>query len=97
LTWELLDKRDYETVTMEENLQAIAGKYTGQVRGRKISVEIDVFQDAITQLTVGEDKADTINVYIGNNSWMDGNNVITIKNGELRADQVYGYYILKKE
>jgi hypothetical protein len=21
LTWELLDKRDYETVTMEENLQ----------------------------------------------------------------------------
>jgi len=38
-----------------------------------------------------------LEVYVGNNTWMNGNDKITIENGEYRIDKTYNYYILKKE
>lgn len=97
LNWKLLDKKERQSIPMEDNLQSIAGRYSGQTRGRKISLTIDVLPDAIVRSIDGREEPDTIKVYIGNNTWMYRNNIITIKNNAYRIDQVSGYYILNKE
>jgi CubicO group peptidase (beta-lactamase class C family) len=102
MTWKLLDKKEYEQAPLDFNTNAIQGTYTGQTRGGKDSVgkqsiEIKSITNAITRQVKGEEKIDTLKVYVGNNTWMDGNDKITIKNNEYRVNKVYNYYILKKE
>lgn len=97
LTWRILEKQENQGIPMDNNLQSIVGRYSGQVRGRNISLTIDLLSDALFRKIDGREKADTIDVYIGDNSWMMGNNILTIKNNEYRIDQISGYYILKKE
>jgi CubicO group peptidase (beta-lactamase class C family) len=97
ITWELLDKQDYKNVTLDIDAKAIEGIYKGQTRDTLQALEIKSISNGITRQTIGEEKIDTLNVYVGNNTWMDGNEKITITNNEYRIDKIYNYYILKKE
>ena len=74
----------------------ITGKYSGPVRGRDFTTQVDVISDAILIKGEGAEEVDTIRTYVGNNTWLDGNDVITIKDGILSVDQIYGYYIMEK-
>ncbi|MDP5229769.1 MAG: beta-lactamase family protein [Cellulophaga sp.] len=102
IAWKLLDKKEYVQGQLDFDANAIQGTYTGQTRGGKDSdgkqsIEIKSIKNGITRQVKGEEKIDTLKVYVGNNTWMDGNDKITIKNNEYRADKIYNYYILKKE
>lgn len=98
ITWKLLDKKEYEQVALDIDTKTMHGNYTGVVRGgEKQTLEIKSIENGITRQVKGKEKIDTLNVYIGNNTWMDGNEKITIKNDEYRVDKIYNYYIYKKE
>ena len=45
----------------------------------------------------GEEEADTLKTYIGNNTWAEDNDRIIITNNEYRYVTPSAYYILKKE
>ncbi|MCE7065227.1 serine hydrolase [Dyadobacter sp. CY326] len=80
------------------------GKFTGNYKGRGRGQDIDVkISKNVSNLllTVGKGQPQPLQ-YIRDNSWTDGNNIYLFKqeNGritELRLDQVYGYFILKRE
>jgi CubicO group peptidase (beta-lactamase class C family) len=97
LTWKLLDKQTHNLAETDIDLESLAGKYSGQVRGRIHSIEIAALAGTITVSAVGQDKVDTLETYIGQHTWMDGNSIVVIENGEYRRDDVYGYFILKKQ
>ncbi len=100
ITWKLLKKQKYANVALDINTKNLEGKYIGATRGATQSLEVKSLSNSITIQVEGRDKIDTLKIYIGNNTWMKGNNKITIQNNEYRIDQIhpiYGYYILKKE
>lgn len=96
ITWKLLDKKEYKSVELDSDFKNIQGAYKGAVRGSMQSLEVKSIINGITLQSLGEEKIDTLKIYIGNNTWMDGNNKITIENDEYRVDNTYNYYILKK-
>jgi len=97
ITWKLLDKKEYKQVELDSDFTNIQGTYTGAVRGANVSLEVKSIKNGITLQAVGNDQIDTLKVYIGNNTWMDGNDKITIENNEFRKNNIYNYYILEKE
>jgi CubicO group peptidase (beta-lactamase class C family) len=96
VTWKLLDKKEYKKVAVDVDTKSIQGIYTGQARDTIQSLEIKSIENGITRQTIGKEKVDTLKTYIGNNTWMDGNDKITIENNEYRIDEIWNYYILKK-
>jgi CubicO group peptidase (beta-lactamase class C family) len=96
MTWKLLEKKEYKQVALDIDNNALQGTYTGQIRRAKQSIKIKSVGTGITRQTIGEEQIDTLKVYVGNNTWMDGNDKVTIKNNEYRVDKIYNYYILKK-
>jgi hypothetical protein len=97
MTWKLLDKKEYKKVELDFDTNGIEGIYTGQTRNTTQTLEIKSIENGITRQTIGKEKIDTLKTYIGNNTWMDGNDKITIENNEYRIDKIWNYYILKKE
>jgi len=97
LTWKLLDKQGYYPVEIDIDLESLSGKYSGQVRGRIYSIEITALTNTITVSAVGQDIVDTLETYMGQHTWMDGNSIVIIDNNEYRRDDVYGYFVLKKQ
>jgi hypothetical protein len=97
LTWKLLEREEYPPVEMDIAAESLSGKYSGQVRGRTMSIEIKGLPNSIVISSEGQDNADTLSTYIGNHTWMDGNSKVVIENNEYRRDDVYGYFILKKK
>jgi len=97
ITWKLLDKQVYDPVEIDIDLASISGKYTGQVRGRIFSIEIKALSNSIAISSEGQDGADTLKTYLGQHAWSDGNSIVIIQNDEYRRDDVYGYFILKKQ
>lgn len=97
LTWKILDKQEYPAREPDIDLEPLAGKYSGQVRGTAFSMEMNPLPDAIILSAEGQGAADTLRAYAGNSSWMDGNSIVMFKDDELRIDQIIGYYILKKQ
>ena len=97
ITWKLIDKQPYKCVDINIDLKNLEGKYSGAVRGDTQSIEINSISNGLTKQSEDSKKLDTLKNYIGNNTWMEGNNIITIKNNEYRVDNIYGFYILKKE
>ena len=61
------------------------------------SIEITALTNSITISAVGQDIVDTLKTYMGQNTWIDGNSIVVIENNEYRRDDVYGYFILKKQ
>ena len=98
LTWRLLDKQEDVAVELDIDPLSFAGKYSGQSRGRRMTKEVSALSNAIIISTEGQgDSADTLDTYLGNNTWMDGNNIISFTNTECRMDNISGYYILSKQ
>ena len=94
--WRLLEKQEYESIALDFDPKEIEGTYSGQTRGRMQSVEVKAITDAITIEFNEDGKIDTLDTYIGNHTWMDGNTTVFIKDGLSQTDQIYGHYILKK-
>lgn len=104
ITWKLFNKNEYEQAELDFDTADIQGRYTGPMRGTFMaeasgnrSLEMKAINKGLTLQTIGKDRVDTLSVYIGNNTWMDRNDKITIENNTCRIDQVYNYYILEKE
>ncbi|MEP3210452.1 MAG: serine hydrolase domain-containing protein [Maribacter sp.] len=97
IMWQLLEKEEYESTTLDFDPKEIEGIYSGQTRGRKQSVEVKAIANAITVEFNKDGNKDTLNIYVGNHTWMDGNTTVFINDGLVKTDQVYGHYILKKE
>ena len=97
LTWEILSKQEYEISEIDIDLEHLTGKYTGQVIGKILSIQVSSLSESIVISIEGEDDADTLSTYVGNNTWMNENNIIKFTNDECRMDDIYGYYILKKQ
>ncbi len=97
LTWKLLDRKEHETSEIDTDLESLRGRYTGQARGRILSIEVSPLTDGIAISTVRQDTADTLRTYTGNNTWRDGNQIIRFTEDECRIDNISGYFILKKQ
>lgn len=94
IQWELLEKKAFETVALDFDLQEIEGTYSGQTRGSLQNLEVKAITGAITVASNKDGKIDTLKTYLGNRTWMDGNTTISFKNGVLKKDHVGGHYIL---
>ena len=97
IIWTLLDKIEYEGVNLDFDPLEVVGTYSGQTRGRMQSVQVRAIEDTVTLEYNNDGKIDTLNTYMGNRTWMDGNTKIQIANGILVNDNIYGHYILKKD
>jgi hypothetical protein len=97
IMWELLKKKDYESLTLDFDPKEVEGTYSGQTRGSIQNIEVKAITDAITVESNKDGNIDTLTTYIGNHTWMDGNTKISLKDGLLETDQVYGHFILKKQ
>ncbi len=97
ITWEILEKKKLEGVALDIDPKNLEGTYTGQTRGRIQSIAITAIPNAITIESNRDGKVDTLNTYIGNHTWMDGNTIVKIKNGLMITDAVSGHYLLKKK
>jgi hypothetical protein len=76
----------------------LEGNYTGAVRGSDaFSLNVKSILNGLTIQSEGDEKADTLKTYIGNNTWAIDNTRIIIKNNEYRYVNPGAYYILKKE
>ncbi|GMN04718.1 hypothetical protein MTsPCn5_01060 [Croceitalea sp. MTPC5] len=97
ITWNILEKIEYQSIELDFDPEELVGTYSGQTRGGRQSVKIDAVTNGITMQFDGDDKIDTLKTYIGNHTWMDGNTKIKIRDGLSTTNQVYGFYIMKKE
>jgi len=98
ITWEILRKKTTQSVELDIDTKLLEGKYTGAVRGsNEYSIEVKSILNGLTIQSERDENADTLNIYIGNNTWADNNNRIIINNNEYRIVSPSAYYILKKE
>ena len=98
VTWELLDKKTPQNMDLDIDTKLLEGKYTGAVRGRNTyTLIVKSISEGLTVQSEGEEEADTLKTYIGNNTWAEGNDRIIITNNEYRYVTPTAYYILKKE
>lgn len=95
--WNLLDKKEYPKRELDIDVAEIVGHYSGVMRNGTRRLEVKSIEDAITVREEGNKHVDTLKVYVGNNSWMVGNNKVTIKDNAYHINSNYNYYILKKE
>lgn len=97
LTWYLMDKKGPQKMAPDLDLASLAGRYSGQARGRRLTVDVNAIENALTFQTEGADQADTLDYYIGNRTWLDDGQILTFGDDELRVDMTYNYIILQKE
>ena len=97
LTWKLLEKYGNDPLEVDINLDSLEGRYTGQIRGQIISVDIEAQPKSLIISTEGRRQADTLDIYLGNNTWGEGNSLIRIDDNVYSRDDIYGYFKLAKE
>ena len=96
LTWKILTKGIVKSEKLDVVLQSLEGTYTGQARGRILTVEVKALNDILTFKTEGRDNTDTLKTYLGNNTWARGNDRIMFSDKRVSIDNVIGHFILKK-
>ena len=82
---------------MDIDLEPLSGQFQGVVRGRTLELSVDATPEGLILKTAGDEKADTVKTYVGNGTWMDGNDIIRFQDGNWKIDQVSGYYILEPQ
>ncbi len=97
LVWQILDKIEPGKAQEEEMPTITEGLYLGAVRGQDLKLEVKLNGQSLILDQEGEDDPDTLNHYLGFNSWADGNERISIADSVMRVDQIYGYYLLKRK
>lgn len=96
LIWDLIEKKEYPLMELESGVNGYSGSYKGLVRGQQVLLNINVTQEGLILKYENDTAADTIEAYLGNKTWADGNHLITLKENEITLDNLYGYYRLKK-
>ncbi|TRZ45731.1 serine hydrolase domain-containing protein [Robertkochia solimangrovi] len=96
LSWELLDKVPVDQKALDTDLSKLVGYYSGAVRGRRIGLNVEAMNDTLLIKHEGREKVDTLSVFIGNNTWVEGNDVISFSEDKMKINENYGFYILKK-
>ena len=101
ITWQLLEKREYQSVPIDLDAKTLEGTYSGAVRGGTVTVQINAIPNSERiglDFKFGEQTwQDTLNTYIGNHTWMDGSDKFIIRDNTVFIDELSGYYLLKKE
>lgn len=97
LTWKILNREEYDPVELDIDPQMLSGVYSGPVRGRSQSVEVTGLDNSLILSFNDLENTDTLNIYIGNHTWIDGNTTFRFDNKEMHIDQVYEHYVLKRE
>ena len=97
LSWQLLEKEKYASQTPEVVAETLAGTYKGQVRGRVLELEVELRPEGLVVGEAGRVEKDTLSVYVGNDTWMDRNEILKFTDTGIEIDQVSGYYILEKQ
>ena len=97
LTWQLLDKKEVETQDLDIDLSSLAGKYSGQARGRMISIKVNSTSETLSIEFNGSDNPVSLTDYLGENTWSVDNDIIKLKDGVMHLDQRTGHYVLLKE
>lgn len=97
LTLKILDKKEPETQPVDMDLEALAGIYSGQARGRVLDVELKPLDESIIIDIVGRNDPDTLKAYLGQQTWVDGKDIFYFNGNALSIDQVSGYYVLTKK
>jgi len=93
-------KPPQETHTFDGDISKLVGVYQGRGRGTDLVVNIIKNDSGLSATQTGEDKPKPLQ-YLGDNKWSVGNSVYIFSGtgddfNELRVDETYGYYILKK-
>lgn len=97
LTWKLLEKYGNDPMEVDINLDSLEGRYTGQIRGQIISVNIEAQRKFLIISNEEGSQVDTLEIYLGSNTWSEGNSLIKIENNVYSRDDIYGYFKLAKE
>lgn len=97
ITWDILAKKQFQSVAIDLNLEKLTGTYKGMARGGEMSIEIGSLSDQLTTQTNGQSKPKKLETYVGNSTWMRGNNTFTFTGEKLILDNIYGHYILNKQ
>jgi CubicO group peptidase (beta-lactamase class C family) len=97
LAWKLLEKHENDPVELDVNLDTFKGRYTGQIRGQVISIDVKAQSNFLIISTEGQNQVDTLDLYIGNNTWSEGISLIMIKDNVYARDDIYGYFKLAKD
>ena len=97
LSWQLLEKQEYPSKTLDIEAGELDGVYKGPVRGRVLELEVALQPDGLILGEIGKEKRDTLSLYAGQRTWMNGNAILKFTENGLVIDEVSGYYILEKE
>lgn len=90
-------KSESNTSSFTGDPTKFTGTFKGRGRGRDLLVTIEK-KDSVLTARYDEDKPATLK-YVKENTWSDGNTTYVFSGPdlmELRIDQVYGYYVLKR-
>lgn len=90
----LFPKPELEKPTFSGDLNTFAGKYQGRARGTDLEATVTVVEGTLA-IQRGNDKPTKLE-YVEDNTWTDGYGNYMFSPDELRVDQVYGYYKLKR-
>ncbi|MHC9088170.1 serine hydrolase domain-containing protein [Tenacibaculum sp. IMCC1] len=95
INWKILKRKISKPIPLDFDNKMIEGIYSGKIGGEKLSLQVSVNTNKVILTNVQNQKTDTLKTYIGNNTWMNKNDVITIKNGMYKFNSEYKYYCLK--
>jgi CubicO group peptidase (beta-lactamase class C family) len=95
----IFGKQESNSTAFSGDVKKFAGVFKGRGRGRDMVVTIENNNNLLVAKYT-EGKPDTLK-YVKDNTWTDGNGTYIFSGtdnlNELRIDQVYGYYSLKKQ
>ena len=97
VTWHLLDKKSKETASIDVDLESLTGTYSGQARGRVLTLDVGAIESGLTVQVQGRENIDTVTSYIGDGRWMDDNQIMTLDGDKLTLDAISGFYVLTKQ
>ena len=97
IEWEILTKKIKKTIPFDFDIKMIEGIYSGNIGNEKLSLQVSVNSNNLILTNIQNQKTDTLKKYLGNNTWMNKKDIITIKNGMYKFKSEYKYYCLKLE
>lgn len=95
IDWKILTKKIKKTISLDFDNKTIEGIYSGSIEGRKQSIQVSVNYNNLILNNIQNQRIDTLKTYVGNNTWLNKNDIITIKNGTYKFKSEYKYYCLK--
>lgn len=92
LSFELIDKKPFETVKQKIDPKEVNGEYRGVFGKDTIRYEIQAFKNGLVFTNIDNGLVDSVTTYIGNYQWRDGSEIITVKDGKYLVETVVMNY-----